>query len=391
MPNRERFLATCRSERPGDVPIADWFNKHWAETPETWVKQGAPEEILTAEGFRSYFQLDHVQTLQEIVACVMRADLKEDPEQPGPGRFLATPPVVPPFAVKVLREDERHRVETTHGGATVEVAKDNPLGMPRYLDHPVKDRASWEEYKKRLDPDTPERWPKDWDAFVAGRNSEDAPTLLLLSGFFGILREWTGLERLLFMFYDEPKLVEDMMEQVLHLVMGVAKRALGDLRVDFVRFWEDMAYKGGPLISPDMVRKFMLPRYKQITDFLRGQGIDVIHVDSDGNVDELIPIWLECGINFPWPLEVAAGMDGVALRKKYGKDIILGGNIDKRAFIKGKDALREEVMAKVPYLVKTGAFFPGIDHQVPPDVSFENFRYFIDLLREINGLSKLPG
>jgi len=391
MPNRERFRAICLGERPGDVPIMDWFNKCWAETPETWVKRGAPEEILSAEGFRRYFQLDHIRSLQEIVGGVMRADLKEDPAQQGPGRFLATPPVVPIFERKVLYEDARHRVETTYGGVTVEVSKEHPLAMPKYLDHPVKDWASWKEYKKRLDPDTPGRWPRDWEAFVAQRNSEDAPTLLLLAGFFGILREWTGLERLLYMFYDEPKLVEDMMDQVLYLVMGIAKRALRDLRIDFVRFWEDMAYKSGPLISPDMFRKFMIPRYKQITDFLHSQGIDIIHLDSDGNTNELIPIWLEeCGVNFPWPLEVAAGMDGVALRKKYGKDIILGGNIDKRAFIKGKDALREEVMSKVPYLVETGGFFPGIDHAIPPDVPFENYRYFINLLREIGGLEKLP-
>jgi len=317
--------------------------------------------------------------------------LKEDPTQQGPGHYIVTPPVVPVFERKVIREDERHRVEIAYGGQTVEVSKEHPLRMPKYLDHPVKDRASWNEYKKRLDPDTPGRWPKGWDAFVKERNSEDAPTMLLLAGFFGVLREWSGLERLLYWFYDDPKLVEDMMDQVLYLVMGVAKRVVRDLRIDFVRFWEDMAYKAGPLISPAMFKQFMIPRYKVITDLLHSSGIDIIHVDSDGNIEELIPIWLEVGVNFHWPLEVAAGMDGVALRKKYGKDLILGGHIDKRVFTKGKEALREEVMSKVPYLVETGGFFPGLDHAVPPDVPFENFRYFINLLREIGGLEKLPG
>ena len=391
MPNREKFRQFCRGERPGDVPLYDWFHKYWSETPAKWVENGAPEEILTADGFNRYFQLEHIHSLQEIVAGVNRADLKADPTQQGPGHYLIAPPVVPVFEIKVLREDDRHRVETTFGGQTVEVSKEHPLRMPKYLDHPVKDRASWNEYRKRLDPYTPARWPKDWNAFVEKTNSEDNPVLLLMAGFFGILREWSGLERLLYWFYDDPALVEDMMDQVLYLEMGVARRALKDLRIDFVRFWEDMAYKSGPLISPDMFKKFMLPRYKEITDFLHSNGIDVIHVDSDGNIDKLIPIWLkECGVNFPWPLEVAAGMDGVALRKKYGKDIILGGHIDKRAFIAGKEALRKEVMAKVPYLCETGGFFPGIDHAIPPDVTFENYRYFVNLLREIAGLDKLP-
>ena len=393
MPNRDRFRAICRGERPGDISIIDWFNRALVETPEEWIKQGAPEEIKSADSFNRYFQFDHLHALQEIVSGMHRADLKEDAGFGVyvPAHFYPTPPIVPVFERKVVKEDERHRVEKTYGGATVEVSKEFPWRMPKYLDRPVKDWATWKEYKKRLDPDTPERWPADWDAFVAEANSKDAPTCLLLGGFFGILREWMGLENLLYAFYDDPKLVEDMMDQMLYLELSVAKQAVRDLKIDWVRFWEDMAFKTQPLISPDMFKKFMIPRYKQITDFLHSKGIDIIHVDSDGNINELILIWFEeCGLNFHWPLEVAAGMDALALRKKYGKDMILGGNIDKRVFMKGKEAIREEVMSKVPLLVETGGYFPSLDHAIPPDISLENFRYFINLLREIGGMEKLP-
>jgi len=47
-------------------------------------------------------------------------------------------------------------------------------------------------------------------------------------------------------------------------------------------------------------------------------------------------------------------------------------------------------MSKVPFLVKTGGYFPGVDHAIPPDISLENYRYFINLLREIGGKEKLP-
>ena len=134
----------------------------------------------------------------------------------------------------------------------------------------------------------------------------------------------------------------------------------------------------------------MMPRYRKVTDLLRSSGIDVIMVDSDGDLNKLIPLWLECGINFFWPLECAAGNDAVALRKKYARDIILGGNIDKRALLKGKDAIREEVMSKVPFLLGSGGYFPSIDHMVPPDVTFESYRYLINTLREVAGLKKLP-
>ena len=139
----------------------------------------------------------------------------------------------------------------------------------------------------------------------------------------------------------------------------------------------------------EMVRKFMLPRYKKITDLLHSYGVDVIYVDSDGNLNELIPLWLEVGINYVWPLEVAAHNDAVALREMYGKDLIMSGNIDKRALIKGKEAIREEVMSKVPFLLEQGGYFPTVDHTVPPDVTFENYCYYINLMREVAGLEKL--
>ena len=133
-----------------------------------------------------------------------------------------------------------------------------------------------------------------------------------------------------------------------------------------------------------------MPRYKKIVDVLHSNSIDIIFLDSDGNINELIPLWLECGINFIWPFEVAAGNDAVAMRKKYGKELIIGGAIDKRALLKGKDAIREEVMSKVPFLLESGGYFPSVDHLVPPDVTLENYRYLINTLREVAGLGKLP-
>jgi uroporphyrinogen decarboxylase len=380
----------CHGKRPGDVSIVDWFNTPYPETPGEWVKQGAPEGIKDPVFYRRYFQFDHHHTLEEIISSLYRNDLHEGGM--ALGAFIQPPPVVPPFERRLLREDERHRVETTYGGQTVEVNKKFPFNMPKFLDFPVKDKATWNEYKKRLDPFSPGRWPSDLDGFVERKNSQDTPVCLVLGGFFGMLREWTGLENLLYMFYDDLNLVEDMMDHLLYMEMEIVKRVVKHrLRIDWVRCWEDMAYNIQPLISPAMFRKFVIPRYKKLADLLRSNGIDIIVEDCDGNINELLPIWLdEVGIKMYRPLEVAARNDAVALRKKYGKDMIPVGNIDKRVFPKGKEAIREEVMSKVPFLLDTGAYFPALDHSIPPTVSFENYRYFINLVREIAGMEKLP-
>ncbi|MEA3253804.1 MAG: uroporphyrinogen decarboxylase family protein [Chloroflexota bacterium] len=386
--NRERFLGICRFERPGDLSLmAPLINDFWMETPAEWVKQGAPEEILDSRFRRAYFQFDHMRELREIQTGLYidkRLDIQ------GASYVYAIPPILPSYEPKFLEEDEHTVILINEGGQKVRVFKNDPQKMPMYLDHPVKDRKAWEEYKKRLEPHSPERFPADWDAYVQKMNGKDEPTMLHVGSFFGFLREWMGLERLLLMFYDDPNLIEDMMEQVCYLETECIKVALKDIRVDGAMFWEDMAFKTGPLISPAMFRKFMMPRYKKVTELLRSYGIDIIFVDSDGNLNQLIPLWIESGINFCWPLESAAGNDAVALRKKYGRDMILGGNIDKRALLKGEDAIRQEVMSKVPFLLESGGYFPSVDHLVPPDVTFESYRYFINTLREVAGLEKLP-
>ncbi|MBL7166840.1 MAG: hypothetical protein ISS55_10205 [Dehalococcoidales bacterium] len=302
-------------------------------------------------------------------------------------------PIIPLFEAETLVEDDRTTTIRTAGGTVVRVmrATDYAGGMPQYLERPVKDRASWESYKKRLDPNTPQRWPADWDAYVSRCNSRDYPLGLYAGSFFGFLREWMGLESLLLSFYDDPALIEDMMDHMLYLVSECAKRVLKDIKPDFAMIWEDMAYKSGSMISPAMFRRFIMPRYRKLADLLRANGVDVIVVDTDGNVNQLIPLWIECGINATWPLEVAAGNDAVAIKKEYGNDFIVMGNIDKRAFAQGEEAIRHELMSKVPFLLEKGGYFPSPDHMVPPDVSWHNYCYYIDTLREIGGLEKIFG
>jgi uroporphyrinogen-III decarboxylase len=387
--NRERFKAIARFQRQGDLFTYDIF---WPETLSNWVRQGAPEQILNPDSnlvsnpfFKEYFKYCDKQILFGIKS--------------GCGEFVIqgvydaiTPmngsPLVPGYEIKIIAEDE-HTVTYVNGnGQTVKSIK-NSFSMPMFLDWPVKDKSTWKEHKKRLDPNTPERWPANWNAYVLEVNSQDRPTVLQVGSLFGLLRDWIGSERFLYMFYDDPGLIEDMMDHMVYFETEIIKRIVKDIKIDQADFYEDMAYKAGPLISPNMMKKFMVPRYKKITELLHSNGIDIISVDSDGDVVKLIPLWLESGINYILPLEQAAGNDAVALRKKYGKDLIMGGAIDKRALIKGKEAIKAEVISKVHYLLEKGGYFPSVDHAVPPDVTFENYCYYINLLREVAGLEKL--
>jgi uroporphyrinogen decarboxylase len=191
-------------------------------------------------------------------------------------------------------------------------------------------------------------------------------------GFFGSLRNMMGLEGLCRAFYDDPDLVERMMEERAEAVIRITEEVMKHTRIDVFWYWEDMAYNHASLVDPKMYRRFALKHYRRVNDWLRSKGIRHIGLDSDGNISELIPIWVDSGITHLWPFEVQSGMDVLAVRKTYGKGLALMGGIDKRAMTRGHQEIHREIDRVMP-LVEEGGYIPELDHSVPPNVSWPNF------------------
>jgi uroporphyrinogen decarboxylase len=201
-------------------------------------------------------------------------------------------------------------------------------------------------------------------------------------GFFGPLRNLLGVENLCMAFYDDPALIEEMMDADADFLIQMMGQILDHTDVDVLGFWEDMAYKTGPLIGPELFGQFAIPRYKRVIEFCRGRGVEFFCLDSDGDITKLIPLWLEAGINILYPFEVQCGMDVIEVRKKHGRELRMWGGIDKRALARGPEAIDAE-LARVAPLVEEGGYVPHTDHTLPPDVSFENYCYFMEKLKEI--------
>jgi uroporphyrinogen decarboxylase len=125
-----------------------------------------------------------------------------------------------------------------------------------------------------------------------------------------------------------------------------------------------------------MFQEMLVPRYKRITAELRRHGIEVNLLDSDGRINELVPGWLGAGINCMFPLEVAH-TDAYLLREEHGEHLLLMGGVNKLALIAGREAIDKEIERLLP-LVAQGGFVPCVDHRVPADVTFDNYRYYIE-------------
>ena len=156
MSRKQRFHDIAHFKRQGDLCLfTPQINDFWPRTLEEWVKQGAPQEILSSRFRGNFLQLEHFRVLREFHSGV---DLEKQFDI-GDGNIFAyeIPPVIPTYEPRIIAEDERTVTLFNEGGITVRIFKDNPSKMPTFLDSPVKDRATWNEYKHRLNPESKER------------------------------------------------------------------------------------------------------------------------------------------------------------------------------------------------------------------------------------------
>lgn len=290
------------------------------------------------------------------------------------------PQFFPLFEETVFEETAEYRIIRGVDGIVCREKKDGS-SVPQFLSFPISDPDDWSAVKPLLDPDIAERYASLTGVgdYVRG----DEVLRYGICGGYGFLRSLFGTENLSYAYYDYPHLLHDMMSCWLRLYTGIADRVCSRIDFDYVFIWEDMAYKTGPLISPNLFREFILPYYRDFTNHMRKEhGLKIFCVDSDGNNFVLMDLMIEGGITMFLPCEIAAGMDPELIREKYPHLVIYGG-IDKREIAKGRESIKAEVLKKVPRLVSAGGYFPALDHHVPPDISFDNFLYFLELVRTI--------
>ena len=353
MNDRERFFA-CMEYQPVDhTPCWSWGG--WPETLERWKTEGYDPET---------FDLN------------MGADIR----LAYSGWFFPTPP----FAREVVEESDDHVLFVNHEGILMREMKRNPMSsMPQFVKFPVETRAEFRAFwAKRMQPNLAARLGADWKEQLRAIRAQPYPFIIISDrwgGFFGPLRNLVGVERLCTLFYDEPAFVEEMMEANADFIIAIMSQILDVTTVDAFGFWEDMAFRSAPLLSPEMARRYMLPRYRRVAEFVRSRGVPYIALDSDGDVSSLIPVWLEAGINTLYPFEVQAGMDVVKVRREYGRDLRIWFGIDKRALVAGPAAIDAE-LARVRPLVADGGYVPGLDHSIPPDVPFAHYCYYMEHL-----------
>jgi len=378
--SREKFLATMDFDTFTPPPLYEFG--YWAGTIRRWYQEGLPQMDGIPPDIPSGKSVGG--SLPFKVEC---KDLERVVNFDKPAVIFPVKSwIFPEFEVEVIEEfKDGSKIIIDEMGIKKRIGKEND-SIPEYYEWPVKNRDSWEKFKlKRLNPATPGRYTDNLNRAVEFYKNRDFPLMMGGEvGFFGPLRYLIGEVKLLTSYYDQPDLIKDMINYLVDFWTEVYYPLLSKIKPDCFLMWEDMCYKTGPLISPEIFREFMLPAYKKFTSLLKDNGVDIIIVDTDGNCWKLIPVFMEGGVTCIYPMEVAAEMDVVEVRKKF-PELQMTGGIDKRVLAKDKSSIDRELEGKIPYMIKQGGYIPHIDHNVPPDVPFENFVYYRKRLEELIG------
>lgn len=361
MSSRERFRAITQFQTPDRAPLWD-LEGFTEQAIRRWCTEGFP----WGRDIREYVGFDGNTFV---------------PINTGP---------IPTFVQRTVSSDDEWTTYTDEFGFTVRRLKEQAVSpiVYVYTKGSVETRDDWQRMKRRYDPGDIRRLPLSWspeqlEAYRTGGS------VLGLSMMWGPGRGpkngyMLGLERFLEVLHDEPAFVHDIFDFWADFTIRLWGPVVESLPIDYVVLNEDgLAYKTSSLIGPDTYRCFWKPYVGRVIDYLRGKGVRLFSFYTSGNIEPLIPALLETGFNMVGPLEVAAGMDATRLRREYGKDLILCGNISRQALMDGPEAVEREVMGKVPSLMEQGGYIPAIDDMILPDISFASFMRYVELIRHM--------
>lgn len=274
-----------------------------------------------------------------------------------------------------IEETEEHTIWRDGLGRTMMLPKGKAT-LPLPLNYPVKTVDDWSKIKPWYEF-SEARFGADWQTVAMRHRHEDKVVCVAIPGGFDEPRQLLGEEALCIAYYEQPELIHDILQTIGDTASKVLDRLSAAVQIDMLCVHEDMAGKSGPLAGPAQIKEFIAPYYRRIWDLLHDRGAQLFDQDSDGNMNPVIDAFLDAGVNCMHPMEPAANMDIVRIRRKYGTRLAFYGGIDKHIIRQTNDAIVNELEYKIPPMVKTGGCVLGLDHRIPNGTPLENYRFYV--------------
>lgn len=362
MSPRERFLYTM-DFKPVDRVIDTEFG-YWATTLERWHEEGLPDYVKNNDEADIFFGFDTWK--------------KNVPVTFG---------LCPVFEEEILDDDGHSKIMLNKEHVKCEVFshRDEHNSMPHYLDFPIKDTQSYRElFKERLQPNLEKRINVDL-AEIGKQVAERNYVLANVAGSTaGKIRNWMGFEGICMAIYDQPEILDEILADLETQMCSIANAITEHIAPDLVLWWEDIAFKNGPIVTPKFFNEKCGAVIGNVMRIYQQAGCRFSFSDCDGDFRKLIPGWLDNGVNIMFPLEVGAGIHPAQLRNEFPGIRMMGG-VDKSALTLGHDAIKKELLNLKP-IVDEGGYIPHVDHRVPNNVSYPDYLYYLEAKRDIFGM-----
>ncbi len=369
MTNRERTMNILHYKNVDRLPAVHFG--YWPELLVEWAEQGhIPMDLARAYG-------DGNQADREIDKLIGWDCNWQHVVSGNTG-------LNPCFPYKVLEELPNGFKRVQNHLGLIERVRDGANSIPAEDDYLLKDRESFETLYREKMQFTPDRIP--YDFFKNFNNEErDCPIGLHLGSVLGDIRNMVSVVGMSYLMYDEDEeLFADIIDTYAEMQYQCAKAVLETgAKFDYAHYWEDICFKNGPLLNPDLFDELCAKHYKKRNDLCHQYGIDIISLDCDGVTEKLLPTWFENGVNTMFPIEVGTwGDQFAAAREKFGKGMLGVGGMNKIVLREDKAAVDKEI-ERIKGLVALGGFIPCPDHRLMPGSKFELVQYYAEEIKKL--------
>lgn len=383
MNDSEKLLRTLNFERipkgtSGSV-LETFFP--WNLTVNKWCEEGLPKQFNAKNLFPNPKDLKH-RYLNDSMANPVY-EYEQYLGLDGVKRIAFRIPFQS-FEEEIIKETDEYILKIDVDGWHRKYYKNSDLVQK--IQPVVRCMEEWQALKSKATKElerycTDENIKEIYGQFKEAHEAGDFSIRFRISGFFWTPRQLFGIEEHMFAFFDMPEVIKDMNQFIVDIYIKYLGKIFDIIKPEVILLEEDLSGSNGPMLSPATFDEFVGDYYKMLFPFLKSKGVKNIFVDTDGDFNKLIPNFIEAGIDGFLPMDVNAGMDIVEVRKKYPKLKFIGA-YNKLEIEKGKEAINKEFERILP-VIRQGGYVPGADHQVTPDTSLENYKYYITKLKKV--------
>lgn len=192
-----------------------------------------------------------------------------------------------------------------------------------------------------------------------------------------------GQEDFLIDMVTDPGYAKALIDRVADHLLSIGEESLrrGGLKDTGIWIFDDMGNNRGPMMSPAVFENLFAPAYKRLVAGLKSFGARKVCLHSDGNIEPILDMLVDAGIDGLHPVEPRAGLSMVRLRERYGgKLALMGGMCNSQILPDGPEEQIVEHAREIVDLARSGGVVIG-SHSIGPDISVKHYLAYDRVVR----------